>query len=250
MFKVKIKGPAIREAQIRASTQASTKTDIFYQFRNQKSELKHIRIPEDLLLYRMENFRTFTEQRAYSIREKKPSDFFLSGQENESVQQIQHEILSILARKGRAESVVPIIDVLRTEKQREPLLITNRGVVVNGNRRLSAMRELLAEDGQANQEFTHVSCLVLPEDATPDDIVDIEAGLQGRPETKLDYDWIGDCQLIKKLLEMGRTERQLADRLNRKPIEIRNSIAALTEANLYLKDSVKAEGEYTRVRDL
>jgi len=248
-FKVKIKGPSIREAQIRASVQASHETREFYDFRNRRTDLKHIRVAEDLLLYRMENFRTFTEQRAYLIREKKPIDFFLSGQENDSVQQVQHEILAQLARKGRADSVVPVIDVLRAEKQREPLLITYRGVVVNGNRRLAGMRELLEEDGKANHEFHHISCLVLPEDATPEDIIEIEAGLQGRPETKLDYDWIGDSQLIKRLMELGRTERELADRLHRKPTEIRNSLSALTEANLYLKDWANAEGEYTRVRD-
>jgi hypothetical protein len=248
-FSVKIKSPTIRETQIRSSVLSSADTLDFYDFRNCKTDLKRIRISEDLLLYRMENFRTFTEQKAYLLRENKAADFFLSGQENESVQQIQHEILAQLSRKGRADSIVPVIDVLRTEKQREPLLITYRGVVVNGNRRLAGMRELIAEDSHANQEFRHVTCLVLPEDATPEDIIEIEASLQGRPETKLDYDWIGDSQLIKRLMELGRTERDLADRLNRKPTEIRNSLAALTEANLYLKDWAKAEGDYTKVRD-
>jgi hypothetical protein len=139
--------------------------------------------------------------------------------------------------------------VLRTEKQREPLLITYRGVVVNGNRRLAAMRELMDEDEVANHAFNAVTCLVLPEDASPDDIIEVEAGLQGRPETKLDYDWIGDGQLIKRLFEIGWTERQMTDRLRRKPSEIRNSLAALTEANLYLKDWRDAEGQYTLVRD-
>lgn len=249
MFKVRLKSPAVRETQIRNSVKASSETNEFYDFRNGRSELKKIRIAQDLLLYRMENFRTFTEQKAYVLREGKPQDYFLSGQENESVQQVQHEILAQLARKGRDKSVVPVIDVLRTEKQREPLLITYRGVVVNGNRRLAAMRELLDEDSQVNAEFNHVTCLVLPEDATPEDIVEIEAGLQARPETKLDYDWIGDCQLIKRLTELGWSERKLVDRLRRRPSEIRNSLAALTEANLYLKDWVKAEGEYVRVRD-
>jgi len=59
-FTVKIKGPTIREAQIRNSVQASTETEPFYDFRNQRTDLRRIRIPEELLLYRMENFRTFT----------------------------------------------------------------------------------------------------------------------------------------------------------------------------------------------
>lgn len=248
-FKIKIKAPAIRESQIRSSIAASREKQDFYDFRHERTELPRVRIPQDLLLYRMENFRTFTDQQEYLAKESLSPSFFHAGQENETVQQIQHALLSKLAKQGRADSVVPVIDVLRTEKQREPLLITYRGIVVNGNRRLAAMRELLDEDEVANDEFSAVTCLVLPEDASPDDIIEVEAGLQGRPETKLDYDWIGDGQLIKRLFEIGWTERQMTDRLRRKPTEIRNALAALTEANLYLKDWRKAEGHYTLVRD-
>ena len=248
-FQVKMEAPAIREAKILASVNASTETRDFYDFRNQKTQLKLVRIASDLLVYRMENFRTYIDQHTYIIRDGKPADFFLAGQENESVQQLQHEILAQLARKGRADSIVPVIDVLKTEKQREPILISHRGVVVNGNRRLAGMRELFDEDSTANAEFSHIDCLVLPADTTPEEIVDIEARLQAKPETKLDYDWIGDCLLIQKLLDLGRTTAQVADRLNRKQSEIKNALAALGEATVYLKDWAKAEGDYTKVRD-
>ena len=248
-YQVKIEAPAIREAKITASVNASMETRDFYDFRNQKTQMKLVRIASDLLVYRMENFRTYIDQHTHIIREKKPADFFLAGQENESVQQLQHEILTLLARKGRADSIVPVIDVLKTEKQREPILISHRGVVVNGNRRLAGMRELFDEDSTANAEFSHIDCLVLPADATPEEIVDIEARLQAKPETKLDYDWIGDSLLIQKLLDLGRTTGQVADRLNRKQPEIKNALAALGEATVYLKDWAKAEGDYTRVRD-
>ena len=111
------------------------------------------------------------------------------------------------------------------------------------------MRELFDENSNANAEFSHVDCLVLPADVTPEEIVDIEARLQAKPETKLDYDWIGDCLLVQKLLDLGRTPSQVAERLNRKQVEIKNSLAALGEASVYLKDWAKAEGDYTRVRD-
>lgn len=246
-FKVRIKSPAIREAQIKQSVEISTDAEPFFEFRSQKTMLKCISIPEDYLLYRMENFRTFTDQKEYIRREGKQINFFLAGQENESVQQIQHDILAILARKGKADSVTPVIDVLKTERQRESLLITTKGVVVNGNRRLSAMRELLSEDPGTFQEFRYIKCKVLPEDATPLDLLEIEAGLQGRPETKLDYDWVGDSELIKKLIEMGCTEKDVALRLHRRLPEIKNALAALTEADLYLKEWLGTEGDYTKV---
>ena len=248
-YQVTLRSSAERESLIRAAIKASAQRREFYDFRGQKTDLPFVRIPENALVYRMENFRTFIDQKEFLLRENKPNSFFLSGQENESVQQLQHDILAKLARKGVADSVVPVIDVLKSEKQREPILVTYRGVVVNGNRRLAGMRELFSESKQVYNAFSHIDCLVLPEDATPDEIVDIEAALQAKPETRLDYDWIGDCQLIARLLEFHKNIDAVANRLNRKPAEIKNSLAALTEANLYLRDWAKADGEYSRVVD-
>src|ERR1700719_252775 len=112
-YQVKLKSVAEREAKIRASILATKEIRDFYDFRNQKTKLPFIRIPEDILIYRMENFRTYIQQREYVIREKKPLNYFLAGQENESIQQLQHEILAKLARKGVSDSVVPVINVLR-----------------------------------------------------------------------------------------------------------------------------------------
>ena len=249
-YQVRIEAPTIREEKIRAALQSSTEPRRdFYHFRNQKTRLKHVRIASDLLVYRMENCRTFVDQGAYRIREGKGVEFFVAGQENESVQQIQHEILTNLNRAGRKESVVPIVDVLKTEKQREDILITHRGVVVNGNRRLAAMRELFQEDKNLYAEFSDVDCMVLPADITPKEIVGIEARLQGQPDTKLEYDWIGDCILIQKSLEMGSTMPEYAKQQHKTQADIRKRLAAFAEATVYLKDWAKAEGEYTRVRD-
>jgi hypothetical protein len=248
-YQVRLRSLAERQAGIRSAVQASNQTRDFYDFRSQKTQLPFVRLPEDMLVYRMENFRTYTSQREYLAREKKSAAFFLSGQETESIQQLQHDFLAKLARKGVSDSVVPVIQVLSTDKQREPLLVTSAGVVVNGNRRLAAMRELFKENSQVNSAFSHVDCLVLPSDATASEIVDIEAALQAKPETRLDYDWIGDCQLIQKLLETHGSIDQVATRLNRKEAEIRNSIAALKEAELYLRDWVKAEAEFSRLEE-
>ncbi len=248
-YQLKLISRLERETKIRAALAAPKGDEDFYDFRNQKTKLKVVRIDLGLPIYRVENFRTYTDQKEYLIRENKPADFFQTGQENESVQQIQHEILAKLAGTGRADSITPVIDVLKKEGQREAILITHAGVVVNGNRRLAGMRELYAEDRIANAQFSHVDCMVLPSDATAIEIVDIEAALQAKRETKLNYDWIGDCALIKMLISMGRTPTQVADRLNRKEKEIKNSLLALTEADLYLSEWAKAEGEYGRVRD-
>lgn len=228
---------------------ASTKTQEFYGFRNRRSELPIIQIPIDLPVYRMENFRTFTDQKDFIAEERKAADFFSSGQESEAVQQAQHQLLHRLALKGKSDSILPVINVLKKDGQREPLLISANGVVVNGNRRLAALRELYEEDRVAFAQFSHIDVMVLPSDATPDETVDIEANLQAMPETKLDYDWIGEAQLIKRLVSLGRTPAQVADQLHRQEKDIKYSIQTLAEADLYLKEAKGTSGSYSEIRE-
>lgn len=238
-FAVKVIPRADREAKIKKQLENPQGEEDFYDFRSQKSKLKVIRVDINLPVYRMENFRTYTDQKEYIAKEKLDADYFLKGQELQSVQQKQHDILKKLSETKKG--TVPLIgDVLQKDGQRERLLISSTGVVINGNRRLSAMRELGTE---------YVDCMVLPADATADEIVDIEANLQAKSETKLDYDWIGDAQLINRLVNMGRSSKDIADRLNRTKAEIENSLQALAEADIYLKDWADAPGEYSRVRD-
>lgn len=239
-YVVKLTAPAEREILIENALKSPVRFEAFYDFRSTKYDLPVVRINIDLPVYRMENFRTYTDQHEYIAKEKQSANFFARGQELESVQQVQHALLLRLAKKGVSESVVPVIEVLEKEGQRESILITASGVVVNGNRRLAAMRELA---------MTHVDAMVLPADASAEEIVDIEASLQGKPETKLDYDWIGDGQLINRLISMSRTPKQVAEQLHRSEKDIRNSLQALTEVDLYLKEWAHAEGEYSRVRE-
>jgi len=248
-YTVTIISPAEREATIKRAISSPLRTEDFYYFRNTTYPLPVIRIKIDIPIYRMENFRTFTDQKEYLIKENLNSDYFQKGQESETVQQIQHKLLSSLARKGKEGSVVPVIDVLRKDKQQEVLLITATGIVVNGNRRLAAMRDLYSENTPETSSFSHVNVMVLPPDATWEEIIDIEASLQGRPETRLDYDWIGDAQLINTQVNIHKSTANVAERLNRTEKEIKNSLQALAEADLYLKEWAKAEGEYSRIKD-
>ncbi len=248
-YQITLLDRAQREAKIEQSILASTQTEDFYEFRGAKVGLPVIRIPIDLLVYRMENFRTFSDQSEFLAREHKARDFFTSGQENESAQQVQHELLVRLAAKGKANSVVPVIEVLAREGQRESVLITRSGVVVNGNRRVAGMRELYAKNSADFRNFSCVDCKVLPADTTYNDILDIEGALQAKPETRLDYDWIGDAELLKATIQAKGTVEDVARLLNRKSAEVKTSLQALAEAEIYLKDWVKAEGEYNRVVD-
>ena len=141
-YKIQLTSPVTRAATIASKIVASTEKREFFGFRNRVHHLPFIQAPIDLPVYRMENFRTFTDQRDYIAENGKKADYFAAGTESEEVQQAQHQLLYRLALKGKADSVVPVADVLEAEGQRQPLLITAGGIVVNGNRRLAALREL------------------------------------------------------------------------------------------------------------
>ncbi len=248
-YQVKLTDPTERAVVIGNASAASDKHEDFDFFRDQTIPLPVVRLPIDLPVYRMENFRTFSEQGEHIARERLGEDYFKKGQEKESVQQVQHHILAKLAAKGKSDSVVPILDVLEREGQRERLLITRSGVVVNGNRRLAAMRELFALSADDYPHFSHVNCMVLPADALPRDVLEMEAILQARPETKLDYDWIGEAELLNAMLKLKGTAEAVAKRLGRKANEVKTTLQALSEADLYLKEWCKTPGEYRRVAE-
>ncbi|MCY4312051.1 MAG: hypothetical protein OXC54_12215 [Rhodospirillaceae bacterium] len=250
-YEINLKPRAEREAMIAKRNETSEETgETIYDFRSDSFTPKVISLPVDVPVYRMENCRTFSAQQTETARKDLAKDFFEKGQERTTAQQAQHEILVKLAKQG-TESVTPISSVLEKDGQRETILITSTGVVVNGNRRLAAMRELKTRpDDSVDERFTNVKCSVLPPDVTRDEIDDIEADLQARPQTKLDYDWIGDARLIYRQVEKkSRSTKEVADRLRRNKTDIENVLQALTEADLYLSEWIKKPGEYDLLQD-
>lgn len=245
-YEIKLTPRSEREAIIQKRVEASSETDTLYDFRGDKASLKVISLPIDVPVYRMDNCRTYSEQQDAIGKGLLDKNFFAKGQELSSVQIVQHGILVKLARR-EATSVSSIVEVLEKEGQRAPILITSTGVVVNGNRRLSAMRELYAADASVNSRWAYVKCLVLPTDTSADEVDDIEANEQARPQTKLEYDWIGDAQLVRRQINKGRAPEVVADQLRRSPADVKNLLQSIDEADLYLNEWAKKPGQYSLV---
>lgn len=218
----------------------------FDVYEGQRTMLPVIRLPIDLPVYRMANARTQTEQLAHIAETKGPANYFEAGQDNEEAQQAQHNILRVFAN-ATAGSVKPIIEELERTKQTEPIMITPSGVVVNGNRRLTAMRELYAERKTEFPTFAEVECMVLPP-LTEEQIDDIETRLQERPETKLPYSWINETLKIRRQLEKkSKKETDIADMRRKSVGDIRKSLSALNYAEIYLRDWCGAPNDYRLV---
>lgn len=174
--------------------------NLLYQLRykSRTEELEIKRVAASALIYRVANMRTSVKQREVIARQSLTLDYFASGQENLETQQLQHAILVELAHDNLADIYSELH--LRAE-QTEPLLVTISGVVVNGNRRLAAMRELLQSDPTRFATFSHVDVAVLPPDADEDTLSEIETTLQIRPDLRSDYGWIEEALGLRTQIE-------------------------------------------------
>jgi hypothetical protein len=241
-YKASVKPQHERKEYIAAQTSVGTYTS-YDVYEGKPTHLPIVRLPLTLPLYRMANGRTQSHQLGYIAANGLPADYFAKGQENDSVQQIQHDILRKFAQE-ETESVTSIIDELARTRQTEPLLITPASVVVNGNRRLAAMRELYFSDRQVDfPTFADVECAILPA-LSDDQVEDIEIRLQMRPETKLPYGWIDECLKIQKQMETGRKEEEIARLMRKKPGDLRKALSALKFAEIYLRDWLKKPRDY------
>lgn len=245
-YKIKVTPKYEREQQIGLGCQNPIERSAFHEYQNSTVALPVIRMALDLPIYRIANGRTRTEQLKYLRQRTLQPNFFVTGQENVEVQQAQHEILDRFARQG-TPSIAPIADILREGKQTDPILITNSGVVINGNRRLAAMRELYVGGLAAHQSFSHINCKVLPAATTDKEIKEIELRLQMQPETKLPYSWVNEALTIKDLMQTGFTRDEIARDMRKKPAEIDGILQALAHAEIYLKDWRKEPEDYDRV---
>ena len=243
-YKIRVIPKHERETQIARACESPLERSTFHEYQNTAQQLPVVRLPVELPIYRMANGRTRTEQLKYVRQHSLPPEFFSAGQENQDAQQAQHELLDRFSKEGTT-SIIPIATVLAEGRQTDPILITAAGVIVNGNRRVAAMRELYATGESTYHAFSHVVCRVLPAAISDKEIKEIEIRLQMQPETKLPYTWVNEALTIKDLMLSGFSRDEIArDMRKQQPREIDISLQALTHADIYLKDWRRQPEEY------
>ncbi|GAB2616804.1 hypothetical protein [Kribbella endophytica] len=98
-----------------------------------------------------------------------------------------------------------LMEELEEFGQREPGIISPYGVLVDGNTRCAALREL-------GKEYIRVG--VLPEDTSWHDISRVELSLQLRRDKRRDYSYINRLITIEEELESGRKPQDVAKEFN------------------------------------
>ncbi|MGJ4745451.1 hypothetical protein ACQV5M_03740 [Leptospira sp. SA-E8] len=232
---------------------ASTVPFHFHYAGNGTTNLPEVTLSIDLPVYRVANGRTKTYQMEYTrqrLKGKKDESFFAQGEEDVETQKAQHEILYALSSEGKGESIISIKEKLEQDAhQTEPILISREGVVINGNRRLAAMRELFSEDSAKYSGFSHINALVLGPGVTEEELLTIEFKMQMAPESKLPYSWVNQALSFRRMYEIKNSYdpliRAMGNTLTEK--QIKAKLAALEEAEIYLSKYLKQPGAYNRV---
>lgn len=238
---------ADRQEQIRRRVAASEQTT-YVPFGGSYRARPVVELPIRLPIYRAENGRLAVVLAGERRKRGLPPDHFRERQEDREVQQLLHDELVTLAR----DPAGPIFQELeRTAVQTEALLVTADGVVLNGNRRLAAMRHLLDRDPDRYADFAEVQAAVLPDDVAPSELESIEATLQMAPETKLAYGWLARRLTIRRHRDVvGLSHDQIcrAYRLAG-PAQIAAELAELELAERYLAEYLGRPGEYQRLAE-
>ena len=146
-----------------------------------------VELDQGLLLYRADNGRLLAELGQRFAGQPLQLEELKQQEESTQTQKLLHELLITKA----ADPKGPILEELRRlAVQTEPLLADASGVVINGNRRLSAMRQLLKENPERYSRFQKPQVAVLPKGLSREDLEYLETALQLAPETKLPYGWV------------------------------------------------------------
>lgn len=191
--------------------------------------------------YRIENGRTIAAQKERIVERALPSDFFDSARaEEEEVQRAQHEILLKMAQSGGSN----LVSFFRDKAQNEPLVLDSRGFVVNGNRRLAALRSLFQDDPQRLQRFSHVKVVILPP-CDLRDIDELEARYQFDEDIKADYSWVAEALTLREKSHRYSFD-QLASIYRKTEKDIRGLIERLEMSEAYLSRR-NHNGQYHRV---
>lgn len=147
-------------------------------WREDELYLPLLKLPISSLVFNLDNFRTKRQQLDYQQNGQLPENTF-TDPESSVAQTAQFEILLDLLKDTGQD----LVDDLKDIGQLDPVIITFDGIIINGNRRIAAMRKL---------GFDTAECLVLPVEATKDDLYYIEQVLQVSKDFKQPYHWVNE----------------------------------------------------------
>lgn len=220
----------LKEMLAAAETAGGPTCDV--PFQGNRVSLRKIRIKTDFLRYRIQSGRTHRAQGQYLDEHPDLPRHFFDDPEDAAVQAAQHQILLRMISEKELDKD------LEDRGQTTPLVLTIDAFVVDGNRRLAALRE-------AKEEY--VEAVVLPETASNQEIYETEVELQMQRETKAPYNWIDQALHIEYGIQtLGESLDTVARRMRLDAQEVQRHLEKLNVVRTYL-EWLGEPGKYHKV---
>ncbi|TDK26584.1 hypothetical protein E2F48_05185 [Arthrobacter crusticola] len=211
---------------------------ITIEWRNEAKHLPVIAMPADLLYYNPETHRIRAQRSMDPLRDR-------DLQQNPWGPAAQEYLdLLLKCQPSNPDKVDPDFDALRDDLeqfgQKDPGIVTINGVLVNGNTRCAALREL-------GDKYIRVA--VLPESSTWDDVNAVELSLQLRKEHKRDYSYINRLIAIDEQLKANRRPDDIAKYFRIKPATLEQDRWVYGVVQDAIARSVTEDGSSLRLID-
>ncbi len=208
---------------LKAKVASSSKRGLLAAWPRADKEFQVVELEVGWVRFSTLNHRTKAEQRR-EIHETGQPDLFTMDPLGQTAQEAQYAIL-----RGQA-GFKDLKEDLADRGQQEHGVVTAEGVLINGNRRAAALRSLLNDDNNLACRYVH--CLVLPSDATPSEMLQLETELQVAKDFKQDYSWVNQALLIEELYAShDRDYDRVAALMHRKAKEIRENYEKIQQVN-------------------
>ncbi|PPK90792.1 hypothetical protein CLV92_12418 [Kineococcus xinjiangensis] len=211
-FGVPPQGAAIRSMVEERLQQARVDqgAKVTVDWRGQQKHLDVIAMPVDILYFNPETHR-IRAQRTVDPEKNRVLEESPWGTEAQAyLQQL------LQCKPSDPTQTDPDFTILKDELdefgQKDPGIITPDGILVDGNTRCAALREL----GEK-----HIRVAVLPGDTGYEDIAAVEIALQLRRDKRRDYSYINRLIAIEEQLAAGRKEEDIARVFNTKVATLR-----------------------------
>lgn len=189
---------AMVEARLREVAESDGER-LTVEWRGGTKYLHVISMPTDLLLYNPDTHRIRAQR---SLKPDLDNELRTNPWTEKAQGYLDYLLKCLPSSPDKLDpDFVSLRDNLESFGQKDPGLITASGVLVNGNTRCAALREL----GEA-----HIRVAVLPESAEWADINEVELSLQLRKEFRRDYSYINQLLAINEQLERGRSPEDIA----------------------------------------
>lgn len=165
-------------------------------FRGADTILPVVRLPLEAVVLNANSHRIKSQLESHELRDLVSSEPY--GEEAQTV------ISQLLAQ---TEKFNDLLVNLKEDGQRDPGVITRKGVLVNANTRVAALREI--------DPHGYVRVMVLPPNAEPKDIAKLELDLQIRKDFRQDYTFTNELLFIDELkTTFGYSDSDAAKALN------------------------------------